>query len=368
MLFFYISSFFYSYFSIIGVYVVFMPKILQNLGYSALEIGIVFAMAPLMRFFVPFIFLKHIRLSKQVFYTALLTLFLSAGSFYITIHSFFFLVISNLILGACLGLILPYVETYAMGYLQKEKFGKSRLFGSIGFMLIGIILARHLDNYLVGIHYFFAAVSVTCLFGFLLTCKNKDFQNESIDEEKFDLKKVVFLWISIFLMQVSFGAFYNFFTIYETSHGVSLEITSYLWAFGVICEILFFYFQAPLLQYNLLNIVKVATIFACLRWLLLFLFPDSLFISFFSQSFHAITFALHHTAAISLLYSIYQNKKLAAQFYYGFSFGLGGFLGALLSGYFYGKYLFLYASIVALLAFFALFGQKNYGAKTKFLK
>ena len=39
-------------------------------------------------------------------------------------------------------------------------------------------------------------------------------------------------------MQVSFGGFYNFFTIYETSFGISLEMTSYLWAFGVICEIL----------------------------------------------------------------------------------------------------------------------------------
>lgn len=340
-----------------------MPKILQNIGYSPLEIGAVFAMSPLMRFFIPFIFLKHIKLTKKVFHIALLGLFLSALSFYITIHSFSFFLLSNLVLGSCLGLILPYMETYAMGYLQKEKFGKSRLFGSIGFMLIGIVLARHLENYLVGIHYFFTAVSVTALFGLLVTCKNKDFQKESLDEEKFDLTKVVFLWISLFLMQVSFGAFYNFFTIYETGHGVSLEITSYLWAFGVICEILFFYFQAPLLQYNLLNIVKIATLFACLRWLLLFFFPDSLFISFFAQSFHAITFALHHTAAISLLYSIYQNKKLAAQFYYGFSFGLGGFLGALLAGYFYGKYLFLYASIVALLSFFALFGQKITGLK-----
>ena len=60
---------------------------------------------------------------------------------------------------------------------------------------------------------------------------------------------------SIF-MQMSFGAFYNFFTIYETEHGISLEMTSYLWSFGVICEILMLYFQAPLLKNNLLNVIK----------------------------------------------------------------------------------------------------------------
>lgn len=336
-----------------------MPKILQNIGYSSLEIGIVFAMAPLMRFIVPFTFLKHVRLTKNIFYLALICLLLSAASFYIFIHSFWFFLCSNLILGASFGLILPYIETYAMGYLKKERYGKSRLFGSIGFMLIGIVLARNLNNYSVGIHYFFAAVFATCLFGFLVTCKNKDFQKESPTQERFELKKVTFIWISLFLMQVSFGAFYNFFTIYETAHGVSLETISYLWAFGVICEIVFFYFQAPLLKYNLLSIIKAATFFAACRWFLLFLFPDSLFITFFSQSFHAIAFALHHTAAISLLYGIYKNKKLAAQFYYGFSFGLGGFLGAILAGFFYGKYLYLYASIVAFFAFLALFGQKS---------
>jgi PPP family 3-phenylpropionic acid transporter len=72
----------------------------------------------------------------------------------------------------------------------------------------------------------------------------------------------------------------------------------------------------------------------------LFLFPESLTVSFITQSLHAISFALHHTVAISFLYSVYQNRKLAAQFYYGFSFGLGGFVGALLAGYFYGTTFF----------------------------
>lgn len=68
-------------------------------------------------------------------------------------------------------------------------------------------------------------------------------------------------------MQVSFGAFYNFFTIYETAHGMSLETTSYLWAFGVICEIILFYFQAPLLsRFSLINLVKLGVFLTALRW------------------------------------------------------------------------------------------------------
>lgn len=352
MIFFKISGFFFFYFVVTGVYVIFMPKILQMLGYSALQIGAIFALAPLMRFFVPFFFLKHFELTQKVFYTALGGALIAIMLFYPTIHHFYLFMLPNMLLGACLGMILPYVETYAMEHLQKERFGKSRLFGSIGFMLIGIVLARHLEDYTNGLHYLLLGISLTAFFAYWLTQNNAHFTAATVNkEEPFNFLHVKFLWLSLFLMQVSFGGFYNFFTIYETAHGISLEVTSYLWAFGVICEIVLFYFQAPLLKrFSLLSLVKLGVFATALRWFLLFLFPSSLFISYATQSLHAFSFALHHTAALSLLYSLYAHKKLAAQFYYGFSFGLGGFVGALIAGYFYGEYLYMYASFIALLS------------------
>lgn len=357
MIFFKISAFFFSYFSVVAIYVIFMPKMLQMVGYSTIQIGIVFALAPLMRFILPFAFLKHIELTKKVFHIALISIFIGTILFYFTINNFYLFMIPNLIIGAAAGLILPYIETYAMEHLGKKRFGKSRLYGSIGFMLLGIVLARELENYIVGLNFYIVFVFIMLIFGLSITHKNEDFKCKPKNEndEKFKLRKVTFLWISLFFMQISFGAFYNFFTIYETDRGISLEMVSYLWAFGVICEIVFFYFQSPLLKLNLLKILKFSVIIAIVRWLLLFLFPESLSISFISQSLHAISFALHHTVAISFLYTIYQNRKLAAQFYYGFSFGLGGFVGALLAGYFYGDYLYLYAAFMAFLSLIALF-------------
>lgn len=356
MIFFKISGFFFFYFVVTGVYVIFMPKILLLLGYSAPQIGAIFALAPLMRFFVPFFFLKHFELTQKVFYTALGGALFSIVMFYPTIHHFYLFMLPNMLLGACLGMILPYVETYAMEHLQKERFGRSRLFGSIGFMLIGIILARHLEDYTNGLHYLLLGISLTAFFAYWLTKNNTHFANtDAKKEEPFHFFHLKYLWLSLFLLQVSFGAFYNFFTIYETAHGISLETTSYLWAFGVICEIILFYFQAPLLQrFSLLALVKLGVFLTALRWFLLFAFPSSLFISYAAQSLHAFSFALHHTAALSLLYTFYAHKKLAAQFYYGFSFGLGGFVGALMAGYFYGEYLYLYASFIALLSLVSL--------------
>ncbi len=357
MIFFKISAFFFSYFSVTAIYVIFMPKMLQMVGYSTIQIGIVFALAPLMRFLMPFLFLKHIELTKKVFHISLFSIFLGLLLFYFTIENFYAFLIPNMIIGAAGGLVLPYIETYAMEHLGKKRFGKSRLYGSFGFMILGIVLARELDNYTVGLNFYAIFILITIIFGLAITYKNDDFiKNKKYKNiEKFKLKKAKYLWISLFFMQISFGTFYNFFTIYETERGISLEIVSYLWAFGVICEILFFYFQAPLLKLNLLKILKFSVFVTIIRWLLLFLFPESLTISFIAQSLHAISFALHHTVAISFLYNIYQNRKLAAQFYYGFSFGLGGFIGALLAGYFYGNYLYLYAAFMALLSFVALF-------------
>jgi PPP family 3-phenylpropionic acid transporter len=153
---------------------------------------------------------------------------------------------------------------------------------------------------------------------------------------------------------MSFGAFYNFFTIYQTDYGVSLELTSWMWAFGVMCEVVLFYFQGPIFKrYGLLGLVQFATFMTSVRWFLLFLFPGSILFAFLSQAFHAFSFALHHTAAFSYLHSVYANRRLAAQFYYGISFGLGGFLGALIAGWLYGPYLYLVASLMAFLGFLA---------------
>ncbi len=337
-------------------------------NYSTPQIGIVFALPPLMRFLMPFFFLKYFKLSRKSFYIGLAGTLIFSLLFYVTIDNFYLFVIPNMLLGVCLGLILPYIETFAMEHLQKERFGKSRLFGSIGFMVVGIVLAKNLQEPVNGLHYLFLTLIATVIYAHLIVHKNDHFnQTQEEEQASFSILGAKFFWISLFLMQVSLGAFYNFFTIYETDHGISLETTSYLWAFGVICEILLFYFQAPFLRrFSLIGLVKFSLLMTSIRWFLLFLFPSSLYISFFSQSLHAFSFALHHTAAFSILYSLYQNKKLAAQFYYGLSFGLGGFVGSLVAGYFYGEYLFLFESIIVLFALISIsFFQ---GERIKFFK
>lgn len=358
MLFFKLSAFYFFYFAAVGVYVIFLPKVLHDIGYSAFEIGVVFAIAPLMKFITPFLFLKHISLNQTVFKIALLLSVLCSLMLYITLENLYLLMINNAILAACLSMILPYLEVTAVKILGNSKYGKVRLFGSIGFMLISLVLAQYLTNPYVALHYYLCVNILTVTFAFLLLRYDDVKHDESKTNDEFSFFKYWPFWVSLFFMQLSFGAFYNFFTIYETDNGISLEMTSYLWSFGVICEILILYFQGPLLKKNLLALIKFSVAITALRWFIVFMYPDNLTLTFISQSIHAFSFGLFHSAVVIYLYSLYENKKLAQQFMFGVAYGLGGFLGALIAGWLYGEYLFLYSTVFAIFSLLFLYSKR----------
>ncbi len=350
----FLGAYYFFYFALVGVYVIFMPKTLLGLNYSTVDVGIIYSAAPFMRFLLPFIFRHYLSLTPKVYRVSLIFTLLGTLIFMQTVDSFWFYLIANLLFGASMGISLPYVETIALARLSKHKYGKVRLWGSLGFMAIALWLGKILSYPKEALYYLSAMALFTLLFGFVITKYDNIPHSLSKDDATFSLGKYWAFWLSVFLLQVSFGGFYNFFTIYETDHGISLEMTSWMWSFGVLCEIFMLYFQGGLLKRDLLYILQFATIVTALRWLMLYLYPYSITITFISQSLHAISFALYHTAAITYVFSLYTQKKLAQQFMLGIEFGLGGSVGAILAGKIYGENLFLIESIVAISAFLIL--------------
>jgi PPP family 3-phenylpropionic acid transporter len=350
----FLSGYYFFYFALVGVYIIFMPKVLLELGYSAVDVGIIYAAAPFMRFLLPFIFRHFVKLTFQTYLFSLLLTFIATLFFLGTVNNFWFYLLANLLFGASMGISLPYVETIALSSLSKTHYGKVRLWGSLGFMGIALWLGKILETPYEALYYLSTMAFLTLIFGGILVKHDTTDHPASQNNSSFSLSKYWAFWLSVFLMQVGFGGFYNFFTIYETAHGSSLEMTSWMWSFGVICEIIMLYFQGPLLQKNLLNILKFATLITSVRWMILYLYPDSITLTFASQSLHAISFALYHTAAITYVFSLYTQKKLAQQFFLGIAFGLGGSVGALLSGKIYGEQMFLIEALITLLSFVVL--------------
>ncbi len=346
-----LAFFYFFYFAIVGVYVIFLPKVLAMALYTPSEIGLILGAAPLVRFLLPFAFLQYFHLDKKSFQLSIMIMFLSAVAFYFSIYHFYALFLSNIGLGIGMSLILPYIEMVALEHLGKEKYGKIRLFGSIGFILVALVLVKYLHSVHIALLYLLILTALTAVFAFVLVLRSHQ-GKEAKKETENDIQLFAHwkLWLSLMLMQMSFGAFYNFFTLYETAHGISLEMTINLWVFGVIVEIVMLYMQGRFLHFNLLSILEVTIFAAVVRWFLLFLYPQNFIVLFFAQSLHALSFALFYSASISYLHQFYKSKVLAQQFYSGITFGLGGFAGALVFGYVYEyfpAYTFLFASLIA---------------------
>ncbi len=366
-----IGSFYFFYFSIVAVYIIFMPKVLQIVGYLPSQIGIIFAAAPLVRFLIPFLFLKYISLTPRVFNTALTLTFIASLLFHFFLDSFWLLLFTNILLGIGMSLILPYVESVALSLMPKEKYGRVRLFGSIGFILVSLVLVNYLNTPLNAILFLNSSAFLVLVFGsFLHKFEARHPQSVSSEGKHFSILAHWPLWLSLFLMQVGFGAFYNFFTIYASSHSIGIEafnisamdMTIYLWSFGVICEVFMLYFQAPLLNNALLKVLQFSVGITVLRWLILAFFPENLFLLFVSQSIHAFSFALYHSAAIMYLHSLYTDKKLSQQFFAGIAYGMGGFMGAFGAGFIYEispQGLYTVAAMITLTSFIFLWIESN---------
>ena len=354
-----LSSFYFFYFGIVGIYIIFMPKVLMMLHYTSSEIGIIFTAVPFVRFILPFLFTKGFQLTPKFFNISLLIMLISAISFYLSIDNFYALFISNIGLGIGMGLILPYIEVIALEVIGKERYGKVRLFGSIGFILVALVLVRFLSSAEIALFYLLTFTFLTAIIAFIVVQNvQKNDKKKELIENDITLLKHWQLWLGLTLMQVSFGAFYNFFTIYETSYGISLDMTINLWVFGVIVEIIMLYFQGKLLHFNLILLLEITIFSAIVRWFIVYLFPQNLPILFLSQSLHALSFALFYSVAISYLHQLYKNKVLAQQFYSGITFGLGGVIGAVSFGYiyeYYHNYIFLIASFIAFLSFISMY-------------
>jgi len=343
-----LSTFYFFYFAAVAVYIIFMPKVLSNVGYTPFEIGVLFAAAPLSRFLSPFLFATFFQLTRRTFDLALWGSVLSGILILSVIEVFWPLLIAYVLMGFFWSLMLPFVEVMALEYIGKERYGRSRLYGSIGFTVMALGLGQSELEFALSMGLYLGTIMITALCGVALR------SGVIVPPRR---KRVVFttqhqwgIWIGLFLVQVGFGSFYNFFTIFELEQGLSLDIITYLWAFGVIAEIGMFLIQHRIMHFDIIQLMRFAVFITAFRWLMVHFWPDTLWVLTLSQGLHAFSLALLHTVSIAWINHCYQNRQLAQQFYLGITFGLGMFIGSLISGIFYGKNLFLYSALITLLA------------------
>ncbi len=339
-----LSLYYFLFFTLIGDYVIFLPKYFKEIGFNSTQIGLIFAMMPIARFLTPFIYTKK-PLTKTDYILALITS--SLASFLLLTKNFYFVLSAFFIIGASFAVVFPYIEATAIEKL-KEKYGLSRVFGSIGFMLFGIVFSYIKGNLI----WLFITLMILTNFTALSFLEDKTIKKEY---KPINLLKEWKFWAGVILLQISFGGFYNFFTIYNIEHGIKKEYIGWLFAIGVMAEILIFIIGHKFLnKLKPIKWIKISIFLTSIRWAMLYFFAGNIFLISFSQIIHAFSFAIFHTSALLYISQKYKNKTLAQQFYAGIGYGLAAFLGSIISGYLYSDNLFLYESIIAMLGFLVM--------------
>lgn len=359
-----LSIFYLFFFIALGSFVPYWSLYLEYLTFSPAEIGELMAIAMASKLVAPFLWGWLADHSGQRIQIIRLTAFLSALIFAgIFIQKDYYWVA---LVMACFGFFwnacLPLFEGLTLNYLgdNAAEYSHIRIWGSIGFIIAVVSLPLGFEAYgydIIPIVLFVCLILMT-LATFLVADKSYPITSHSQKNIwKIARQPVVLAFLVVCTLQVaSHGAYYTFLSIYLRDHGYSSEMIGWMWALGVIAEIILFMVMHRILKhYNAGILLALALLGTALRWVLLAYFVDIVWILLFVQILHAISFGLFHAAAIHLVHDLFPGRlqSRGQALYAGLCFGIGGVAGNLLSGYGWESigavYTFLLSGLVALI-------------------
>jgi PPP family 3-phenylpropionic acid transporter len=146
-------------------------------------------------------------------------------------------------------------------------------------------------------------------------------------------KEVVAFFVSTFLMVAAHASLYVYYSLYLAGLGYSKTVIGLMWSLGVIAEIAFFYWQAPLFRrYGVRWLMLASLAIGVVRFLMIGFGASSLFLLLVAQVLHAATFGVHHSASVATLQRWFSGPLQARgqALFISISYGLGGTLGGLL--------------------------------------
>ena len=258
---------------------------------------------------------------------------------------------------------LPQFEANTMSHLagQTQFYPRIRLWGTVGFMISVLAVGEGIDRLGVDI------VPAVLLFLFLLlavislTVPQADRRSPDSGDGRLvsvlRQPRVLGLLIACFLLQVSHGPFYAFYSIYLQDYGYSGTAIGLLWAVALIAEIgVFLLMPRWLPRFGPRRLLTVAMTLGAMRWLLVAGFPALAPVQVLAQLMHAATYGVYHAAAISLIDRYFTGglQGRGQAIYSSMTFGAGVALGSFMAGMLWdtagGARIFLMAAGVAALA------------------
>jgi MFS transporter, PPP family, 3-phenylpropionic acid transporter len=339
-----LSGFYFFHFALMGAFVPYWSLYLQSISFTAFQIGVLTSLLQGMRVFAP---AAWGWLSDHSGKRVVIVQAAAAGGLlsYCAVFfgtSFGWLFISMALMSFFWSASLPLMEATTLSYLREgiARYGRIRVWGSVGFICSVAGMGYMLDalgtasllwavlGFNVGIVIFTskipeAGMSVHPAAGLSVS-------------EIFKRPEVAAFFVACMLMALAHGPYYTFYSIYLVANGYSKSAVGWLWALGVIAEVGVFFLMPQLVQRFRLKQIMVFS-FTCgvARFLMIGWGVDSPSIVLAAQVLHAATYGSHHATAMLLVHHFFPGRHQAKgqALYISLTFGLGGALGGLLSGY-----------------------------------
>lgn len=338
-----LSGFYFFYFAFVGAMAPFWGLYLKSLEFNAFQIGVLMSLLQVMRMFAPNIWgWAADRSGKRIAIVQLavaLSLVSYIGVFFGTSFAWMFVVMS--LMSFFWGASLPLVEATTLSHLGEKtaKYGRIRLWGSVGFIVAVIGLGYMFD--FVAIRALLWAV-LGMLIGLLLLSRYIP-EAAVISHHTDNLPiwhiirrpEVMAFIVAGFLMAAAHATYYTFYSIYLVDHGYAKSSVGLLWSLGVACEIGVFLWMPRLLRsVTLRQVLLTCFALAVLRFLMIGWGVQWIAVLIVAQLLHAATFGAYHSAAVEVIHRFFKGKHQSKgqALYNSVSFGAGGTLGGLYSG------------------------------------
>jgi len=332
-----IRLFYAAYFAAMGLILPFFPVYLDAIGLDAVMVGFMTGLLALAKVVAP-PWIGH-RLDQRpaaqirhfiVLASALASLMaISMGM----TQNLYGLAAMILLFGVCWAAVLPLTDGLSVSVCEAghADYGRLRVWGSAGF----IITSLAGGIWLVGSNMLAFPVVLAMLMLFMVFAARGFPQlrvSKPCDVGHAPLSKPFYLLlITAFIMQLSHGAYYGFFSLYLAEAGYSGWQIGLYWGIGVVAEIILMWRWSGALQHAApARVFSLCLLLTALRWLGTGWTVDPVLLALL-QLLHAASFAAFHVAAIAWAKRLTPaSRHNAAQgLYSAAGFGLGSTIGVM---------------------------------------
>lgn len=339
-----LSAYYFAYFAFVGAFSPYFTLYLQSLSLSAADIAILMSLMQVMRVLAPGLWgwmaerfgvcLPIVRAS------ALLSL--AGFSLFFYLDSFAGLFAAMALMSFFWSAALPLMESVTFAHLGADahRYGSIRVWGSVGFVVAVLVLGYALDRLPVATLLWVIATVLLGILGCAVAVPDVGGAGEH--RESVSLRatlarsEVRALLGACFLMAAAHGALNVFYSIYLVEHGYGKAVVGWMWTVGVLAEIAVFMLMPRISrQWTMRGILLFSFAVAALRFVLIGWGVGSMPVLVFAQLLHGVTFGAYHAAAIAMVNQWFPGRLQShGQALYGsLSFGAGGMVGGLASGY-----------------------------------